>query len=592
MHKIRQFFSRLAEQTKEAFSTYPISMLLIVAAFAMMQYSTWATLWESNYELNDLLQRLSTTIWITLPLFTAVPFFRMRQWTYFLALGFGIGFFLLQGDDFWTLEASLRTALWALAFYSVAFFLPVWKRDSNLAFWAYVEKLTFVVALGLVCTGVLVASLELALFSIRELFEVSLDYRWEETVAMGGFLLFLPIFIHVGLPYDWKKFATEHDFPAFFKPLAYYLLLPIAFLYIGILTVYVAQILITWEWPDGQVAYPVLYLSALIFATYFVSYPWGKPWLRYGFLILIPFLAIYFAAMAIRISEYGLTENRYLGVLLGMILLGLSIYYWLSKEKRFQMSFLVVSIAALFSGFGPWSAFEISIGNQVNRLESKLIEIGALQDGKLIEADSSLLDDKTEGEISNIVDYLVARGRLTEVQEWTDLDLSGDTLSYDTDLRSAFMEEMGLEYSYYYAFEDKTLDDYSATYGEAVDVEGYDVLFPLDMSFDAYYEATPFSYNWNSEQDNLSAELMEDGSILITYEGSELTLDLMALKASIDAADIDRYSLDPDVLSASAEDSKFRVKIYIENMSFNYTDDERAELESAYVWGKLLIDAK
>ena len=134
--------------------------------------------------------------------------------------------------------------------------LPRWKKDPNNGFWVYVERLAFVIALALLCTLILTVSLQLALFSIRVLFEVNIDWRWEETIWLFGFsfsFLFSPMWVcRISIaslnPFTTTPFCEAHcllPFTSNFFSL---------FWYFG---VYVAQILITWEWPSGQVAYPV-----------------------------------------------------------------------------------------------------------------------------------------------------------------------------------------------------------------------------------------------------------------------------------------------------------------------------------------------
>ncbi len=566
-------------------------MILILAGFALGEYMIWTDFYDSPWE--EILVRLQMTIWVVLPLFTAIQLFRLRKWTLLFAALLAAAFYWLQSDVY-SQMTPLRAALWGLAFYSTLLFLPRWKKDPNNGFWVYVERLAFVIALALLCTLILTVSLQLALFSIRVLFEVNIDWRWEETIWLFGFSFFLPVFAHVGLPHQYREFESVHDYPHFVKPIAYYLLLPISFLYFGILGVYVAQILITWEWPSGQVAYPVLYLSMVIFATYFLSYPWQKSWLKWGFALLLPFLAVYFIALSQRISQYGLTEMRYLGVLLGLILTGLCFYYLRSKAKQLQVAFLVTALTAFLFSFGPWGIFSLSVYSQIARLEMLLTEIGALKDGTIQKVEVDSVTDAVTIEISGIVQYLADRDRLTDLEEWGTIEL-GVKDQPDVDVPTFFMDQIGLEFSYWgHYVEDPLYFQYGAQGSLLYDVSGYDVLFTLDQSFDDYgYASEPSSYSWNSEEENMSVSLGESGNLLITYEESELNLSLLDLHIKWDSGtELDKFSFDPEDLSLTAENNEIRVKVYIENMDGSFSNSEETELSRMYVRGQVLLDVK
>ena len=307
---------------------------------------------------------------------------------------------------------------------------------------------------------------------------------------------------------------------------------------------------------------------------------------------MLPFLGVYFVAIFLRIDQYGLTELRYLGVLVGLLLTLLSIYYLFSKAKRLQIFFVsFASVAFLFS-FGPWGIFELSVQSQVAHLENLVVRIGALQDGKLQELDGTTVDEKIVQEISGVVDYLANRDRLDEVQEWTELDLSDSANVYD--LRTEFMQEMGLTFDMwgYWGEMDPLYSGYTVEYGQPLDVAGYEVMFPLDIAYDVNMVGSTLNFNWNSEQDNVGSGVNEVGDLVVTYEGYDLHFDLFALKNSIDAQNIGADSLSPEVLTLTGENAKFRAKILIENINFNFKDESKTTLYNLNLGGKLLLDVK
>jgi hypothetical protein len=320
--------------------------------------------------------------------------------------------------------------------------------------------------------------------------------------------------VHVGLPAEWEALENRRDYPGFFKAISFYLLTPIALLYFGILGVYLGKILITQIWPSGQVAYPIVFLSMVVFALYLVSYPWRQNWQRWFFFALMPFIVVYFVALGMRIDQYGLTEARYMGLLLGVCLAFMTLYFAFVKRQRLQMMLLPVAGVAFLFAWGPWGVIELPIRSQEARLESLLTEIGALQDGKLQWVDAEMVDEETETQISSIVDYLYWRDRLDDLQTWSSSDLSDD--SYD--LEYDFMAEIGLEFNPYgywdYYGPGGNSFYFGSIYGQPLEVSGFDSIVRVDLSIDQYYSDDTRYFSFMGDRE-LSVSLNDAGVITV-----------------------------------------------------------------------------
>ena len=126
------------------------------------------------------------------------------------------------------------------------------------------------------------------------------------------------------------------------------------------------------------------------------------------YLAIIPLLVMLFAAIGQRISEYGVTEKRYVLTILGMSLLLLAFYFLLSKSKNIKfipMSLFAVCLIALW---GPISASNMSLRSQTHRLESLLMKNQLLEDGKATSANNiNDISDSDAHHISSILDYII-----------------------------------------------------------------------------------------------------------------------------------------------------------------------------------------
>ena len=585
MKKITLFFQSLWARTKEAFRRFPVSMVLIVLAFALMMVNLWSSLYMPDEEI----ARVIFILWIVLPIFTAVTLFFKQRWGLLLGLLLGVVLYFTT-DNAMGQEETQILMMWGFAFYSLMFILPHWKKNQNNGFWNYCAQILFVLILGFVCSGILALSLVLAIESIRSLFQVAIDYRWSDTMAMFSFFFVLPIFVHVGLPQEWEDLEKSTDYPHFFKPISTFLLTPISLLYFGILTAYVVKILVTQVWPSGQVAYPVLYLSGLVFGSYLISYPWRKEWNKWFFVALLPFMAVYFIALGMRVQQYGLTELRYLGLLLGCCLTLMSFYFAFVKRQRLQMMLIPLAIVAFVFAMGPWGATGLPVRMQEVRLEKLLLEVGALQGGRLVVVDAATVTKDQEVEISSIVEYLYYRDHLDDLQAWTEVDLSDEEGIY-RDMTTEFMGAMGLEYMPWYWDNSQDLYfDHNVMYSPSYYVAGYDAMTEFDLNYDLNWPSEARVLTWsNGEEITLNMDSM--GVITLTSETSTLTFDVMTLHRDLDAAE-KFYELDTEELMLDAEDKRLKIRLYLNGINGSYEDDSEETLQNLSVYGKLLVDFK
>jgi hypothetical protein len=107
-------------------------------------------------------------------------------------------------------------------------------------------------------------------------------------------------------------------------------------------------------------------------------------WRYWVWLAALP-VVLLFIAVSRRIADYGLTEGRYLMVLIGvwaLILAGIRIV----KGGDFDLRLVpgVLALLLLAASFGPGGAIGFSVMSQKSELASILTEKGMLVDGKIV----------------------------------------------------------------------------------------------------------------------------------------------------------------------------------------------------------------
>jgi hypothetical protein len=183
-----------------------------------------------------------------------------------------------------------------------------------------------------------------------------------------------------------------------------------------------------------------------------------------------------------RVSEYGITENRYVVLLLGLWLAAIVVYFLLSKTPSIKVIPASLCLGALLTSFGPWGAFQISERSQVHRLEKLLAETGILKNEKVGRAPGEVSYEQAR-EISSIVRYLYNTHGLKSIQPWFSANL--DTLAGGPGAdragekipKIAVTELLGVEYIAEWQTKKTVMQRYTTHQPRAFDVRGYDWLF-------------------------------------------------------------------------------------------------------------------
>lgn len=303
----------------------------------------------------------------------------------------------------------------------VAGYVSSGGNDNN-AIWMFNARLALAVLLSGLVTVVFGGGLSAIVESIRYLFGVEIDsnihgHIWATGVALIGALYGLSM-VSRNLSETFHPERQSGLLVTGTLLLLNYLLVPLALIYVVILHLYAGKMLIEWELPKGQVGIMVLIFSLGGAAIWLIAFPWrgsGSALLRLfsknWFLFLIVPLCLLAIGTWRRISDYGVTPERY-----GLVALGLwvafLIVWFLVRRRTIQPRIILGSLCILLvaSSFGPWGAGSVSIANQQGRLTELMREAGYFRDGKLAIPDT--IDAKASGEAYSIVIFLLKNRRL------------------------------------------------------------------------------------------------------------------------------------------------------------------------------------
>jgi len=345
------------------------------------------------------------------------------------------------------------------------FFIPWLQKKEN--YEVYVIKVFSCFFTTLLYSAVLYFGLSAILFTTNTLFDLEVDGKYYYYIFLLVSLVFAISLFLSKLPAREDQ-LKEYTYSKSLKVLLLYIVIPLISIYTLILYVYFAKILITGEWPKGLVSNLVLWYSAIsVGVIFFITpiledNPLGKQFKTWFPKVIIPILAMMFVSIGLRISQYGITENRYYVVLLGLWVTGIMIYFSLSKPLKNIIIPITLSITLIIAIFGPLSGYSLSIKSQNNRFNHILLENNMLDGGNI--GKNTALPKKIKEDLSNIISYFET------YHNFKDLKVLPDNFKVST-MESLF----GFEHTPQYAFNEQEYFYYNLDlYTIPIAVDGYD----------------------------------------------------------------------------------------------------------------------
>lgn len=287
-----------------------------------------------------------------------------------------LGIFLYYALDYERYGVNIfRAACLAVAFHLMVSFAPFLSKGNYQGFWQFNKNLFLRILTSGVYSGVLYAGLALAIASIEKLWGLSFDRNVYQYLFIFLGIFFNSVFFLAGIPKDFAALEQDNSYPKGLKIFTQYVLIPLMTVYLVILTIYGITILFQRSVPNGIISWLIMGYAIFGILTWLLVYPlrenadnkWIRTFSKIFYIMLFPLLALLFIAIGIRINNYGVTEERYTIVAIGIWLALISVYS-LWKSKSIKVIPISLCILALIAVYGPISAPYISRNSQIKQL--------------------------------------------------------------------------------------------------------------------------------------------------------------------------------------------------------------------------------
>lgn len=376
--------------------------------------------------LDSKLWEILTTCGIVFPLMITGTLVAQIHWddnkrkriSQIIAFVVGIWFYLyLHSLDIFNETASVDSdAIFVVLSYIIAWFSTLWGivRSTNtktiLTRW-WIKECLLNVLIAIVSSLILRWGISASIGSVDYLFDINIYYKRYQYIGVVSFCL-------IGVSILLTNLSTTKkvdNYPSIFRFFGLYIFLPLAVIYACILLSYGTKILFTQMWPKWLISWMVIGYTIRCTIVYFLTYPlenqsWIKKIHTWYFFSILVFLPLLIGAIYQRIAQYGITEERYLIVMIAAWIAIVGIWSLIWNKKAFHLMIGWLLILALSSAYTPRSASSVSLMNQKSRLEQLLTQ-------------HNLFDGE------NITKQTIATSSLTG-QDYTDMNQIGMIWSY------------------------------------------------------------------------------------------------------------------------------------------------------------------
>ncbi len=423
--RLLKFGRVLAAKLSAGLQRFPETLLTCTAAAALLIFLNH---WDpgTRGKLFDSLQRLAAVLALGIPLtlcikvfFARAPFLKLPQKALvYIAAAAGLAlYYLFLFKDFETIS-MLRYAAASLALYLAFTFIPYLYRRQN--YEHYVIKLGISFLITYLFAAVLFGGISAILMTINYLFSADIpgNIYLDIWLVIAG--IFAPAFFLADIPGRDREFELE-SYPKVIGVLLSHIVIPLILVYSIILYAYFLKVLLIRQWPEMMVSHLVLWYAIFSTLVIFFIYPlretnrWIGAFTHQFPKLLLPLLALMFTAMGVRIGAYGITENRYFVLAAGLWVTGSILYLIISKIPRNVFLPAALALAAVFSVYGPWSAFSVSVRSQNRRFEQIAAAQNLIRDGRIVKP-AAAIPEEARKEINSIIVYFDRNHELSDLR--------------------------------------------------------------------------------------------------------------------------------------------------------------------------------
>lgn len=568
--RIKNIFIGIKNSTKR----FPISIILSILLTSLLIYNQEFLLRWPRTDLSRL-YRAEFIIALGILLFLNIDLIKYRFFkdnkfkiiiSYILGLVFLVIYYRFLFKDIEFLPIIRYTGIMIFLFIMFFYIQRLNKKTDNYEY--YVIDILSNIALTIIYSLVLLLGVFAILLTINSLFDINILGRfYYYTFLIIVFIFGVPFFLSK-VP-EFNSNFTRYNYPKSLRILLSYIVIPLISIYTIILYLYFVKILLAWEWPKGLVSHLVLWYSSISVGVIFLinkiidKDKISNIFKRFFPKLVLPILLMMFISIGQRINQYGITENRYYILALGIWVTAMMLYFSFKKDINTIIIPISLSLIVLNSVIGPMSSFVISKYSQNKRFNNILEENNMLKDKEIVQNDNISKDVKKE--INNIIYYFDEKYSVKDIKILDDKFGTSEMktlfgFSYDP-----FSQEYVSGREYFY-FDNEMV-------GKSMSIEDYDYYSNIMSG-----ELNRFSIENNNvvyDSNNYSLTIEEDNDLLIDIDIQDI-VDEIYKKSYVED---NQQLLDIEDMTYKTENESVKLKIVFSHI-YGVIDEETSKINN------------
>lgn len=479
-------------------------------------------------------------------------------------------------------EIGVRTFVAVFAMLCAVLWVPCYKIKTDFNQVALVHFKSFFTSVlysGVLSAGIaaIIATVDILLFNVNDdAYPYMMTFVW---------VMFAPLYYLSLLPKfnseeesDLERMQIAKSYPRFLEILVSYIAIPLVGTYSLVLLAYFVKILVTLNWPSGQLGPMVLVYSAAGLIVFILASSlenrFSSLYIKIFPKVLIPVVIMQLISVGIRLNAYGITESRYYVTLFGIFSIVVGVMLSLKPITRNSSIALLAACFAIFSIIPPMDAFTVSRVSQINRVENILQTEGILSEGKLTpKADAS---EHTKVETSNILTYLDRQSSLEYI----------DWLPEEFNIYQDMEKVFGFGPTYPNIIEKETQHFYASLDAQQpINISGYDISMIIHSGRFNIKEGNGNSELYPFTLDGVDYELGIERLSNLEYkvsvkDGSSTELIGTGVyefaKGLAEPGNMPREALAPEKMTLDVNKNGYKLKIIFQNINITYGTDSDA----------------
>lgn len=482
--------------------------------------------------------------------------------------------------------------LFAMAFAAVLCVLLAFSYSRNAyKVWNYHAKLLVALLIAGILCDIIATSIAGITATIEILFNPQMYFLLQISLAFT-FIFLMACCTLALMPTEEEAYSAQPNPHKLVRFLMQYILLPLICIEGIILYIYGITILVHWELPEGGIVGLVFSYAIIGSFIWYLLMPYflseEKQWVRFfhrGFFIsLLPLLGLLFAGLFRRISDYGLTTNRYIVFVISAWFAVIAIIFAIKKLKNVTPLLLSLLVVTLLTMFGPWSMNNLPDRMQTARFEKLATEYGLLKDGHIVAAEKPLNEEQCYA-MSPCIDYFTDYNyRHTDEFMQKYFNMSEDECKElaekeQKSVKDILMEQMNGRYIWYRRY-DAEVERYFSFYKsdtqshQLLPTEGYDFIFEFSLYEDDKCSQIFESFHGDNLTVDITTDFRNDTCITFKINGESIRINVCdSLQIAQLLSQIDEYGAELPTTTIRHKDERVSLLIEISSLGIRRKPD-------------------